>query len=388
MTKSTPKVSFLVPDINSPVLGPVTVLTRTLEPHFPVQVVGPDFGHGVCPMYRGAYDYTVVATPRMYRFPEYFAESRKLGAAIEGDIIIAVKAYASTVGVALREKRRRNARVMVYLDEWDGALMKMRPPLNRVTTWLRNLHHPLDAAHHPWVERWLARVDQVLSTSTWLQGTFGGEIVHMGVDTDFFQPVAPAQVEALRKEHGLSGKKCIVFGGVVRPHKGIEWMLDALVELGNPAYRLVVVGPVNSHVKALQAHSAYQSYIRPLGAQPKELMPAFLSLADLIVLPLNDNLLAQSQTPCKIFEAMAMARPVIASKVADLPLILDGCGQLVPPGDVGALAGEIQRIFGDPEAARRMGAAAREKCIREYSREVTEKKLVEVVNRVWKRGEG
>jgi hypothetical protein len=59
------KVSFLVPDIACPVLGPVTVLARTLQRHVPVQIVGPDLGHGVCPMYRGAFDYTVVSTPRL-----------------------------------------------------------------------------------------------------------------------------------------------------------------------------------------------------------------------------------------------------------------------------------------------------------------------------------
>ena len=50
-----PKISFLVPDIHSPVLGPVTVLARHLQPAYDVEIVGADFGYGVCEMYRGSF---------------------------------------------------------------------------------------------------------------------------------------------------------------------------------------------------------------------------------------------------------------------------------------------------------------------------------------------
>ena len=62
-----PKVSFLVPDVFSPVLGPVTVLARHLAPEFEVEIVGPDFGHGICPMYRDSFLYKAIACPRIYR---------------------------------------------------------------------------------------------------------------------------------------------------------------------------------------------------------------------------------------------------------------------------------------------------------------------------------
>ncbi|MBU1908894.1 MAG: glycosyltransferase, partial [Verrucomicrobia bacterium] len=317
------KVSFLVPDIACPVLGPVTVLARTLQRHYPVQIVGPDLGHGVCPMYRGAFDYTVVPAPRLYRLPDFLWESRKLGAALTGDVIIAVKAFTDTVPVALREKKRRGAKVIVYLDEWDGALFWQMSRGSRWRSVLRNLHHPLEEPFHPLVEKLIPRADLVISTSTWLQKKFGGRIVPVGVDTEFFKPSAPEQAAALKRECGLEGLRCIVFGGVVRPHKGLEIILDALVRLGRPDGRFVIVGPINEHVKALQSNPTYRPYLTVLGAQPAARMPEFLSLADLIVLPLKDTLLARSQMPCKIFEAMAMARPIIGTAISDLPLVLE-----------------------------------------------------------------
>lgn len=373
------KIAFLIPDINSPVLGPVISLARMLETEYAVEIVGPDFGYGVCPMYRDAYPLKVVETPRMYRLPDYFWESQKLGRAVTGDLIIAVKAYASTLGVALREKRLRGAKVLAYLDEWDGAVMTMKTRSQRWAAWRRHWLHPLDAVYHPLVERWMPKADGVLSTSSFLQQRFGGDIVHVGVDTDFYGPAPLELVDNLRRDFGLQEKKCIVFGGVARPHKGLDLILDALVTVADPTIRLVIVGPITDLVRAWQANERYAPYLYAAGARPQADMPLYLSLADLFVLPLNDTPLAQSQVPCKIFEAMAMAKPIIASAVSDLPEILDGCGVVVPPGDCHSLAAAIQQVLADEEGAKAMGQAAREKCVRCYSRDVARGKLVGIV---------
>ncbi len=380
-----PSVTFLVPDIASPVLGPVTVLATTVQRHFPVQVLGPDLGTGVCPMYRGSFHYTTVPTPRLYRFPEFIREARRLADAITGDVVFSVKAFADTLPVALWEKRRHGRKVVVYLDEWDGALFRQLSPGARVAKRLSTLHHPLDDAYYPWVEKLIPYADEVTSTSTFLQKKFGGRVLHMGVDTEFFRPQEPAAVSQLRQSLGLMGRRLIVFGGVVRPHKGVESILDALCRVADPNVQLLVVGPETEHVLALKSQTRYEPYLRCTGAVPKERMPLHLDLADLIVLPLIDNLLAQSQVPCKIFEAMAMAKPVIASAVSDLPLILEGCGSVVSVGDVDAMAAKIRDVLSSPERAQAMGVAAREKCVQRYSRAVTERELVDIVQNVVKR---
>jgi len=379
MPESTRKINFLVPDIFSPVIGPVTVLARILEKSFPVSIVGPDLGHGVCPMCRDSYPYISIPTPHLYRLPDYWWERRRIEAALDGDVIIAVKAYASTVPLALRMKKRRGAKVVVYLDEWDGALVRMLPPGKRIRSLITNLHHPMEDIYYPLVEKLIPRADLVISTNTFLQKKFGGSIVQMGVDTDFFRP-ADAKVRSdMRAQFGLDDKKCVVFGGVVRPHKGIELILDALAKIGNPGYLFVIIGPVNDHVKSLQANPAYAPYLKCLGSQPKERMPGLLGMGDLTVLPLVDNMLARSQTPCKIFEAMSIGLPIIASAVSDLPLILEGAGWIVPPDDVNALADRISHVFSNPVEAQRMGLAAREKCIRAYSKQVTEEQLTQLI---------
>ncbi|MBW7909062.1 MAG: glycosyltransferase family 4 protein [Kiritimatiellae bacterium] len=374
------KISFLMPDMNGPVLGPVTVLARHLQSAFEVEIIGPDLGHGVCAMYRGAFPYRVIPAAHIYRYPEYFRERRRLADAVTGDIVIPVKAVGDTIPVALMLKRQRGVRVLPYLDEWDGALMAQRPPLRRIARWLQHAHHPLEDVYYPLVERLIPQCDSVISTSTFLQKKFGGHVIPMGVDCDYFQPTPSEATQALKRELGLDGKRLIVFGGVVRPHKGIEAIPQAVARSGVQDLRFVIVGPINEHVKALLADPQLSPFIATVGAQPRERMPAFLSMADLIVLPLQDTLLAQSQVPCKIFEAMAMARPIIASDVSDMAQILDGCGWVVPPNDVDRLAKQIGAVLADPAEARRRSILARERCIDRYSKDVTRHMLIDIIS--------
>lgn len=377
-------VSFLMPDMNGPVLGPVTVLARHLQGAFDVQIVGPDLGHGVCPMYRGAFPYTVIPCPRLYRYPNYWWERGRLERAVTGDLIIPVKAVGDTIPLALRLKKARGAAVVPYLDEWDGALLARLSPLERFVRRIRHAHHPLEDVYYPRVERLIPRCDSVISTSRFLQRRFGGEIIPMGVDCEFFQPCSPEESRALKRELGLADKRLIVFGGVVRPHKGIELIPRAVARAGLSDARFLIVGPVNEHVRALQEDPELAPWIVTAGPQPRNQMPRFLSLADLIVLPLQDTLLAQSQVPCKIYEAMAMARPILASDVSDMSEILAGCGWVAPAGDVRALADTMGAIFADPAEARRRGEAARARCLAQYSSEIARGLLIDLVNLVLK----
>lgn len=373
------KVSFLVSDVNSPVLGPVTVLARHLQSEFDVEVVGPDLGYGVNVMYRDAFSYTVVPCSHIYRFPEYFSERRRLAEALTGDVIIPVKAVGNTIPVALMLKRSRGAKVVPYLDEWDGALMAQRTRPERIRYWLKNAHHPLEDNYYPWVERLIPKCDSLISTSSFLQRRFGGHIVPMGVDCEFFKPAPEKETRDLKRELGIEGKRLIVFGGVVRPHKGIETIPQAVARSGVKDLRFVIVGPINEHVKELLANPELSRYVVAVGPHPRKAMPQFLSLADLIVLPLQDTLLARSQVPCKIFEAMAMSRPIIASDVSDMATILDDSGWVVPAGDVAALAEQIREVFANPAEAKRRGEKARERCLAHYSSEVTRRSLVSLI---------
>jgi glycosyltransferase involved in cell wall biosynthesis len=368
--KKSPDISFLVPDMGAPILGPVVTMADALRERYEVEIVGPDVGRGICPMYKDAAEYKVVPAPRIYRYPEFFRDALRLKNAVRGRVVIAVKAFADTLPVALMAKWTRGAKALVYLDEWDGAWVHQWPLRRRTARAVLDAHHPMEAIYHPPVERLIRFADHVLSTSTALQKRFGGSVVPLGVDIEVFKPGAPDQREALKAELGLSGKRLVVFGGVVRPHKGIETVLESLSELDDDnEVGFLVVGPETECLKGLKADPQYRRLIYTVGAQPKKEMPRYLNLADVIVLPLQNTPFAQTQVPCKVFEAMAMAKPVVATAVSDLPTILNGVGCVVAPDDVGGLTEVLSGLLADPGRRQSLGRAARNKCMEHYSRE-------------------
>ena len=76
---------------------------------------------------------------------------------------------------------------------------------------------------------------------------------------------------------------------------------------------------------------------------------------------------ADMEEAAKIFDAMALAKPVVSTRVSMIPEILEGCGVVVEPGDVRALAGGLRRLLDDPAAAAELGRRARIRCEAQYS---------------------
>jgi glycosyltransferase involved in cell wall biosynthesis len=90
--------------------------------------------------------------------------------------------------------------------------------------------------------------------------------------------------------------------------------------------------------------------------------------------------------PVSALEAMGMGKPVVATKVGDLPEIIENgvSGLLVPPADAGELARCILLLLGDPDLARRIGHAAHEQARNRYGLEQMANSYVELYEQVGK----
>ena len=379
------KVTFLVPDLGWPIVGIAARFAKYVCREHEVEIVGPRLWGGANAMYAEEFAYRAVDCPKIYRFPEYFREVRKLARAIRGDVVISMKAFGSTLPAALRAKRERGCRVVAYLDEWDGATSAAWSFGERLRHWGRDWMHPCNDLYAPWVERRLPECDVRLGTTRFLQDKFGCRVFHVGVDVERFKPQDPLAVAALKRELGLEGKKLVVFGGVARAHKGLETFAEALAQLGRADVALLILGPLNDGVRQLMRHPAYGKFILCPATDAEATrrihreMPLYLGLGDALIVPLGETALARSQMPCKVFEAMAMGKPVVASAVSDLPEVLEGCGHLVAPNSSDAAAQVLAGIFADPEAARALGTRARERCIEKYGVETSRKALLELL---------
>jgi glycosyltransferase involved in cell wall biosynthesis len=380
------KVTFLVPDLGWPIVGIAARFAKYVCGEHEVEIVGPRLWGGTNAMYSEEFEYRAVDCPKIYRFPEYFREVRKLARALRGDVVISMKAFGSSLPAALLAKRERGCRVVAYLDEWDGATAAEWSPGERLRHWRRDWMHPGNAVFVPRVERRLPECDARLGTTRFLERKFGCRIFHVGVDTDRFKPQDPAAVAALKRELGLEGKKLAVFGGVARAHKGVEIYAEALARLGRDDVALLILGPMDEGMRGMMRHPAYGKFVCCPATDAEATrrihrdMPRYLGLGDALIVPLADTALARSQMPCKVFEAMAMGKPIVASAVSDLPEVLGGCGRLVAPGSPEAVAQALAAVFADPAAARFMGDRARARCIEKYDVAASRNALLELLD--------
>ncbi len=362
-----PSLTFVVHDLGANYIGPVVRMARYLQPEYDVQIAGPCLWGEPNAMYRREFPFTVVDTPRIYRFPDFFAGVRKLADAATGDILVVMKAFAPALPAALLAKRRRGARIAVYLDEWDGATPAAWTARERLRHLARDWMHPCNDLWTPYWERRLKQADLVLGTTTFLEKKFGAVRYDLGADTAFFRPQPPDATAALKRDLGLDGARLLVFGGVARPHKGLETFASAIASMpDSDNWRLLIAGPKNECTESLVRDPAYRGRIHCTGAIPHPDMPRYLALADILAVPLGTGRMASSQMPCKVYEAMSMQIPVLASAVSDVPSVLDGCGWTVPPGDPDAIAAALREIAADPAVAARRAAAARSRAVSTY----------------------
>ncbi len=170
---------------------------------------------------------------------------------------------------------------------------------------------------------------------------------------------APQPTHELRKRLGLGDARVLVYVGFSTPRKGLEY-LSAGLHLLPANVRLIIVGtwePGYRSKVVVAAGSAWDRVIET-GSVADEMIPAYLSLADVFVLP---SLLEGFGIP--LLEAMACGTPVVATSAGSISEVVDGCGLLVPPGDTVALVAAITRLLQDEELRRQLSVAARERAL-------------------------
>ena len=108
-----------------------------------------------------------------------------------------------------------------------------------------------------------------------------------------------------------------------------------------------------------------------------EQIPELTAAADVYAIPTINTEYARAEVPGKIFEPMMLGRPIVASRISDIPDILEGgkCGFLAEPGNAVELAHLIERVLDNPGEAKRIGKMARERFFSMYSMKYFEKKV-------------
>jgi glycosyltransferase involved in cell wall biosynthesis len=309
-------------------------------------------------------------------YPQFLGAVRTLLQQIEGDVVYAYKPKPSSFGVALLHRLKARCPVMLDIDDWElswhgGDQLRYQPSSPKQL--VRDLIKPGGAFRQPdhplylrQMERLIRQADAITVHTQFLQNRFGGIYVPNGKDVDRFNPER-YDAQQLKQHYGLAAYRTLMFPGAPRPYKGVEDVLMALEQLNQPDLRLVIVGgsPYDNYDQQLMQR--WGRWIIQLSKMPHSQMPEVIAAADVIVVPQRDIPAAQAQFPLKLTDGMAMAKPVLATRVGDIPTILSDTGYLVDPDAPDQLAAAIQAIFANPEIAAQCGQAARQRCIEHYS---------------------
>ncbi len=304
--------------------------------------------------------------------PKFYRTALELIAAADAEVLIAVKPYLASYGVALLAAEIRKVPLILDLDDLDVALAPPLPPDLGGT--IAELRDPASTIYLRVLSKATAAASTLTVASTTLQKRFGGTLVPHGCPTEQFDPTAIDR-DAARKRFGFSGP-VVLFPGTRRTHKGLRALARSVAQI--PGARLAVLCRPEDY-----AEPKWDAYpLIKLPIIPYASLPALLAAADVVAIPQLDTEGARHQMPMKVYDAMAMAKPIVASTVSDLPLTLEGCARLVPPGNVDELAAAVRELLENPAEAKAMGLRARARCLEKYSMPRIADLLLDVVNRV------
>ena len=275
---------------------------------------------------------------------------REVERAITGDLVYAFQPKLFSFGAALLHKLRTGRPVMLDITDWEvwkiyreGAGIRHGLAIARRLA-SRGWLSPDSSTYRYVLDKLIPRADALTVVATFLQRRYGGVLLRHGPDTAVFDP-ARHDGPALRQRWGLPAEpRLILFAGPPRPWKGLDQILAALDQIPARDVRVLMAGKRAGAVPDRVIH---------VGLQPHVVMP----------------------------ELLAMAKPIVASRVGDLPDVLEGCGVVVEPESTAELAAAIERLLAEPEAARAMGRRAREKCVREFSHDAIARVLAGVLRR-------
>jgi glycosyltransferase involved in cell wall biosynthesis len=169
------------------------------------------------------------------------------------------------------------------------------------------------------------------------------ELIKNGVDIDEIDAVQSVskEIASWKKEEAL----VIGFTGRLTPGKGLDLLLNAVAQYGQPNWRLAIVGDGEQlpELKSMAQRMGIDRQVRFFGFRPDRL--SFLKGFDIFVLPSRSE-----GIPRCVMEAMAAGVPVVASDVVGCRNLVDGktTGLLFKPDKPQQLAAALKSIMSDP----------------------------------------
>jgi len=234
--------------------------------------------------------------------------------------------------LAMRAARKNNTPFIYY---WIDVLHRLIPfkPFHPIAMLLER--------------KTLRQADKVLAINERLKDYVKGlgaspertQVLRAGIDIERFDPLTKA--DTIRQHYGLTRKDIVLFFmGWLYQFSGLKEVASQIARIDNPNLKLLIVGEGDAYEALQQIREKHNLKDRIIltGKKPYEEIPSFIAASDVCLLPAYpDEKIMQDIVPIKMYEYMAMKKPVIATRL---------------PGVMGEFGDDIGVIYVDkPEDA-------------------------------------
>lgn len=201
-------------------------------------------------------------------------------------------------------------------------------------------------------------------------------IVRNGPDLNLFREVEPDY------ELKNSGKKILVYIGVMGPQDGVDYLLRSLHILVNEFNRkdfyCVIIGPgdILDELRELREELNLQDYCRFTGKIPFDELLKYLSTADICVDPNPSNPLNDYSTWIKVMEYMSLGKPIVSYNLKETRYSARDAALYATPNNEREFAEKIIELMDNPQLRKEMGEYGKQRVKNELAWEIVSENLL------------
>lgn len=197
-------------------------------------------------------------------------------------------------------------------------------------------------------------------------------IIPYGVESELFEKVSAQSVANLTKKLNIQKDELVLFAlGRIVWKKGFDYLIRAVPKVLQHVPNLkVIIGGDGSDLNALKqlvCSLGLDGVVHFPGAIYRNEIPIYFHLCDVFVIPsIHDPKGNVDGCPNVVLEAMASGKPVVASNISGIPLVVshEENGLLVEEKNIDELAEAILRLFASKELRDKFGKANKAKVLR------------------------
>jgi glycosyltransferase involved in cell wall biosynthesis len=199
-------------------------------------------------------------------------------------------------------------------------------------------------------------------------------VITNGVDIAKFQPLAVDH--GFREQHDLGNRFVCCYVGTIGMAHGLEVVVNAakvFKERQNNDFVFLLVGDGarRQHLESLAVEVDVTDMVKFVGMLPKEQIPTVIASSDALLVHLRRLDLFKTVIPSKLFEIMAMQRPIILGVDGHARAIVEQAqsGVFVRPESADELVDALVALKGDPVRTNKLARSGRQFVADEYNRD-------------------